>query len=126
MIGPQGKSVEVQIRTHEMHRGSELGVAAHWRYKEGGGRQKSEKDYGEKIAWLRQVLDWKDEVKETGDVADSQLTQHFRTGLFDDTIYVFTPQGKVVDLPHPEGPTNTRNSPSITSRSTPRMTSTAP
>ena len=104
VIGPQGKSVEVQIRTHEMHRGSELGVAAHWRYKEGGGRQKSEKDYGEKIAWLRQVLDWKDEVKETGDVADSQLTQHFRTGLFDDTIYVFTPQGKVVDLPQGSTP----------------------
>lgn len=98
VIGPEGKSVEVQIRTHEMHQSSELGVAAHWRYKEGGGRQKGAKDYGEKIAWLRQVLDWKDEVKDTAKDA-SELAAQFRTGLFDDTIYVFTPQGKVVDLP---------------------------
>ncbi len=91
VIGPEGKSVEVQIRTHEMHQSSELGVAAHWRYKEGGRQQKG---YDEKIAWLRQVLDWKEEVKDTGDLAEQ-----FRTGLFDDTIYVFTPQGKVVDLP---------------------------
>ena len=98
VIGPEGKSVEVQIRTHEMHQNSELGVAAHWQYKEGGGRQKGhrndDREYGEKIAWLRQVLDWKDEVKDTG-----ELAAQFRTGLFDDTIYVFTPQGKVVDLP---------------------------
>ena len=91
VIGPEGKSVEVQIRTHEMHQSSELGVAAHWRYKEGARQQKG---YDEKIAWLRQVLDWKEEVKDAGDLAEQ-----FRTGLFDDTIYVFTPQGKVVDLP---------------------------
>ena len=96
VIGPDGKSVEVQIRTHEMHQSSELGVAAHWRYKEGARHQKG---YDEKIAWLRQVLDWKDEVKDTGDLAE-----HFRTGLFDDTIYVFTPQGKVIDLPRDSTP----------------------
>ena len=94
VIGPEGQSVEVQIRTHDMHQASELGVAAHWRYKEGGRQHKGEKDYGEKIAWLRQVLDWKDEVPDAG-----ELAEQFRTGLFDDTIYVFTPQGKVVDLP---------------------------
>jgi GTP pyrophosphokinase len=91
VIGPEGKSVEVQIRTHEMHQSSELGVAAHWRYKEGA---RQNKGYDEKIAWLRQVLDWKDEVRDAG-----ELAEQFRTGLFDDTIYVFTPQGKVVDLP---------------------------
>ena len=91
VIGPEGKSVEVQIRTHEMHQHSELGVAAHWRYKEGGRRDSG---YEEKIAWLRQVLEWKDEVSDTG-----ELGEQFRTGLFEDTVYVLTPQGRVVDLP---------------------------
>ena len=94
VIGPEGKSVEVQIRTHEMHQSSELGVAAHWRYKEGGRQNKGSRDYDGKIAWLRQILDWKDEVRDSGDLA-----QQFKTGLFDDTIYVLTPQGRVVDLP---------------------------
>ncbi len=91
VIGPEGKSVEVQIRTHEMHQHSELGVAAHWRYKEGG---RQDRGYEEKIAWLRQVLEWKDEVSDT-----SELGEQFRTGLFEDTVYVLTPQGRVVDLP---------------------------
>lgn len=96
VIGPEGKSVEVQIRTHEMHQHSELGVAAHWQYKEGGRRDQG---YQEKIAWLRQVLEWKDEVRDTGDLAEQ-----FRTGLFEDTVYVFTPQGRVVDLPQGSTP----------------------
>ena len=91
VIGPEGKSVEVQIRTHEMHQHSELGVAAHWQYKEGGRRDKG---YQEKIAWLRQVLEWKDEVRDTREFAEQ-----FRTGLFEESVYVFTPQGRVVDLP---------------------------
>lgn len=91
VIGPEGKSLEVQIRTHEMHQHSELGVAAHWQYKEGGRQDRS---YQEKIAWLRQVLEWKDEVRDTGEFAEQ-----FRTGLFEDSVYVFTPQGRVVDLP---------------------------
>jgi GTP pyrophosphokinase len=91
VIGPEGKSVEVQIRTHDMHQASELGVAAHWRYKEGA---RAARGYDEKIAWLRQVLEWKDTVQDGGELAG-----RFRTGLFDDTIYVLTPQGRVVDLP---------------------------
>jgi len=91
VIGPEGKSVEVQIRTREMHEHSELGVAAHWQYKEGG---RANRGYQEKIAWLRQVLEWKDEVGDAGDLAEQ-----FRTGLFEDTVYVLTPQGRVVDLP---------------------------
>jgi len=91
VIGPEGKSLEVQIRTHDMHQYSELGVAAHWRYKEGGRR---ERGYDEKIAWLRQVLDWKDEVRSAG-----ELAENFKSGLLNDTIYVLTPQGRVIDLP---------------------------
>jgi GTP pyrophosphokinase len=91
VIGPEGKSVEVQIRTHEMHQHSELGVAAHWQYKEGG---RQDRGYQEKIAWLRQVLEWKDEVRDT-----SEFAEQFRTGLFEESVYVFTPQGRVVDLP---------------------------
>jgi len=91
VIGPEGKSVEVQIRTHEMHQHSEIGVAAHWQYKEGG---RQDKGYQEKIAWLRQVLEWKDDVSDAGEFAEQ-----FRTGLFEDSVYVFTPQGRVIDLP---------------------------
>ena len=91
VIGPEGKAVEVQIRTHEMHQHAELGVAAHWRYKEG---RRGERGFDEKLAWLRQILEWKDAVRDAG-----ELAEHFRTGLFDDTIYVLTPQGRVIDLP---------------------------
>jgi GTP pyrophosphokinase len=90
VVGPEGRTLEVQIRTEEMHQHSEHGVAAHWRYKEGS---KSDKAFDSKIAWLRQVLAWKKEVlHEAND--DSQ-----RHGLFEDTIYVLTPQGRVIDLP---------------------------
>lgn len=91
VIGPEGKAVEVQIRTHEMHQHAELGVAAHWHYKEGG---RYDRGYGERIAWLRQILDWKDDVVDAG-----ELAEHFKTGLFADAVYVLTPQGKVIDLP---------------------------
>ena len=91
VIGPEGKAIEVQIRTHEMHQHSELGVAAHWRYKEGS---RHEDGYDQKIAWLRQILEWKDEVRDAG-----ELAEQFRNGLFEDTIYVMTPQGRVIDLP---------------------------
>ena len=91
VIGPDDKAVEVQIRTQDMHQHSELGVAAHWRYKEGARHDKS---YDEKIAWLRQILEWKDEVSDAG-----ELAEQFKTGLFEDTVYVLTPQGRVIDLP---------------------------
>ena len=83
VIGPGGKPLEIQIRTAEMHQHAEFGVAAHWRYKEGSNRDAR---YDDKIAWLRQVVEWKDEMADAG-------------GLFADTIYVLTPQGKVIDLP---------------------------
>jgi GTP pyrophosphokinase len=89
--GPRGLALEVQIRTFEMHQHSELGVAAHWRYKEGG---KTDAKFDEKVAWLRQILAWKDEVSESGD-----LLEQFKSELFQDKVYVLTPQGKVIDLP---------------------------
>jgi len=90
VIGPEDKALEVQIRTGEMHQHAEMGVAAHWRYKEGG---KQDARFGEKIAWLRQILEWKEDIHDAGD-----LMERFKTELFHDTVYVLTPQGKVVSL----------------------------
>ena len=90
---PDGRSLEIQIRTWEMHKHAELGVAAHWRYKEGSKRSHDD-DYDEKIAWLRQLLTWKDEVADSSD-----WISHYKQAALDETLYVITPQGKVVDLP---------------------------
>jgi len=91
VLGPRGLPLEVQIRTHEMHQHSELGVAAHWRYKEGS---KTDAQFDEKIAWLRQILEWKEDLADKGD-----MREQFRNELFHDQVYVLTPQGKVIDLP---------------------------
>jgi GTP pyrophosphokinase len=91
VVGPRGLALEVQIRTREMHQHSELGVAAHWRYKEG---VKSDNSFDEKIAWLRQILEWKEELADKG-----ALQEQFKNELFHDRVYVLTPQGKVIDLP---------------------------
>ncbi|HQT81253.1 MAG: GTP pyrophosphokinase [Ferrovum sp. 37-45-19] len=90
VIGPEDKALEIQIRTQEMHRDSELGVASHWRYKEGA--TKTDKHFDERVAWLRQMLAWQYEVT---------MTNSARTAVpvLDDVIYVFTPQGRVIDLP---------------------------
>ena len=96
VMGPAGKPLEIQIRTFEMHQHAELGVAAHWRYKEGS---RNDAGYDEKIAWLRQIAEWKDEVADAGD-----LPAQFRGELFADTIYVLTPQGRVIDLPRDATP----------------------
>ena len=94
VVGPEGKTLEVQIRTHDMHIASEHGVAAHWRYKEGvKGKTAADKKFESKIAWLRQVLEWNRELIDQGG-----YSEQIRQGLFNDTIYVFTPQGKVIDL----------------------------
>ncbi|GAA5218408.1 GTP diphosphokinase [Corallincola platygyrae] len=92
VLGPQGRTVEIQIRTEQMHEDSELGVAAHWKYKEGGGGAKS--GYEERIAWLRKILAWQDDVAESG-----SLVEELRNQVFEDRVYVFTPKGDVVDLP---------------------------
>jgi GTP pyrophosphokinase len=90
VIGPNAHALEVQIRTFDMHGHAELGVAAHWRYKEGG---KQSPQYEEKIAWLRRILEWKDDVADS-----SEFTEQFKTELFHDQVYVLTPQGRVIAL----------------------------
>jgi GTP pyrophosphokinase len=98
VIAADGRPLEVQIRTHEMHREAELGIAAHWRYKEGLRRDtKAGRGAGaldDRIAWLRQMLAWRDEI-----VGSSDWVEQSRHAGLDDTIYVLTPQGRVIDLP---------------------------
>ncbi|MCG8609537.1 MAG: GTP diphosphokinase [Pseudomonadales bacterium] len=93
VIGPEGKIMEVQIRTTEMHEEAELGVCAHWRYK-GTDVQNKSSSYEDKINWLRQVLEWQEEI---GDI--SGLVEQIKSDVSSDRVYVFTPDGHVVDLP---------------------------
>ncbi len=94
MVGPAGRTLEVQIRTEEMHRQAEYGIAAHWRYKEVGKAARAESKFDEKIAWLRQLLAWRDEVADSAGWAAKT-----REAALDDTVYALTPQGRVIDLP---------------------------
>jgi GTP pyrophosphokinase len=96
VIGPQGHRVEFQIRTEEMHRVSEAGIAAHWRYKEG--RPLEAKD-DERFNWLRQLLEWQREVQDPG-----EYLHNLRIDLFPDEVYVFTPNGEVLELPRDATP----------------------
>jgi len=91
VIGDDGKTLEVQIRTWEMHRLAEYGIAAHWRYKEGG---KRDEVFEAKIAWLRSLMEWRQEVTDAGEFLDAM-----KTDIFQDRVYVFTPKGKIIDLP---------------------------
>jgi GTP pyrophosphokinase len=92
VIGPAGVPVEVQIRTLEMHQQAELGVAAHWRYKEGGARDAS---FEKKIEWVRRLLD----TPEATGAGDQDFLDRVRAELFEDRVYALTPRGEVVDLP---------------------------
>lgn len=92
VIGPAGVPVEVQIRTLEMHQQAELGVAAHWRYKEGGARDAS---FEKKIEWVRRLLD----TPEATSTGDQDFLDRVRAELFEDRVYALTPRGEVVDLP---------------------------
>ncbi|MBA6295626.1 GTP diphosphokinase [Colwellia sp. MB02u-9] len=93
VIGPEDKTIEIQIRTQQMHDDAELGVAAHWRYKEGNASGKTS-GFDEKVSWLRKILQWQEDVSESGELLDE-----LRSQVFEDRIYVFTPGGDVVDLP---------------------------
>lgn len=93
VLGPHGKTLEIQIRTRQMHEDAELGVAAHWKYKEGAvaaGRS----GYEERIAWLRKLIAWQEEMADSDEILDEVRSQ-----VFDDRVYVFTPKGDVIDLP---------------------------
>jgi guanosine-3',5'-bis(diphosphate) 3'-pyrophosphohydrolase len=101
VIGPQGKPFEIQIRTLDMHRTAEYGVAAHWKYKEGinGDERDSGKEVDIKLTWLRDIIDWQ---KDTYDA--SEFMEGFKVDLFSDEVFVFTPKGNVINLPHDATP----------------------
>jgi GTP pyrophosphokinase len=97
LVGPSGEPFEIQIRTYEMHRTAEYGIAAHWRYKEGG--HAADSQFEEKLAWLRQILEWQRETKDTKEFMES-----LKIDLFSDVVFVFTPKGDVIELPAGAGP----------------------
>ncbi|WP_286907807.1 MULTISPECIES: RelA/SpoT family protein [Clostridium] len=97
VIGPQGKTFEIQIRTFEMHKTAEYGIAAHWKYKEGD-NSKGE-TFEQKLTWLRDMLEW---GKETSDA--EEFIEGFKIDLFSDEIFVFTPKGVVINLPSESTP----------------------
>lgn len=92
VIYDDGKPLEVQIRTHEMHQNAEYGIAAHWRYKEGGTRR--DPKYEQHIRWLRSMMEWRQDVNDAQEFVDSM-----KTDVFEDRVYVFTPKGDIIDLP---------------------------
>ncbi|MGC8634555.1 MAG: RelA/SpoT family protein [Candidatus Limnocylindrales bacterium] len=87
----EGHPLEVQIRTHQMHRIAEVGIAAHWRYKEGS---RSDRDYDAKLAWIRQLMEWQREVSDA-----TEFVEGLKLDVFQDQVFVFTPKGEVKDLP---------------------------
>ena len=93
VIAIDGKPLEIQIRTHQMHQVSEVGIAAHWRYKEG---TKSDREYDAKLAWLRQLMDWQRDVSESD---ATEFVEGIKLDIFQDQVFVFTPKGDIKDLP---------------------------
>jgi RelA/SpoT family (p)ppGpp synthetase len=91
VVGPEGKTVEAQIRSRDMHRRAELGIAAHWRYKEGFKRDVA---FESKVAWLRSLMDWRSDVEDAKEFVDT-----LKSDVLEDRVYVFTPKGQVLDLP---------------------------
>ncbi len=91
VVGPGGKHLEVQIRTDAMHRTAEYGIAAHWRYKEG---EKGRDEFEERLAWLRQMLEWQSDVKDP-----KEFMETLRIDLLENEVYVFTPKGQVLSFP---------------------------
>ena len=96
LIGPSGEPFEIQIRTWEMHRTSEYGIAAHWKYKEGKSGEKGTKKEEAKLAWLRQILEWQKDMSDNKEYLD---TIKLDLNIFTDQVYAFTPQGEVIQLP---------------------------
>lgn len=91
VVGPGGNHLEIQIRTKAMHRTAEYGIAAHWRYKEG---EKGRDEFEERLAWLRQMLEWQSEVKDP-----KEFMETLRIDLMENEVYIFTPKGKVLSFP---------------------------
>ena len=103
VIAEDGKPLEVQVRTREMHHFAEFGVAAHWRYKESSASTSATQKYDEKIAWLRQLLAWKSEVADAvveQEQVRREWVEKLKSATLDDRIYVLTPQARVIELPN--------------------------
>ncbi|HZX47150.1 MAG TPA: bifunctional (p)ppGpp synthetase/guanosine-3',5'-bis(diphosphate) 3'-pyrophosphohydrolase [Clostridia bacterium] len=96
VIGPKGEPLEIQIRTWEMHRISEYGIAAHWMYKEG---KKNQDEFDKKLSWLRQFIEWERDTKDA-----REFMETLKIDLFSDEVFVFTPKGEVIDLPNGSTP----------------------
>lgn len=96
VIGPQGEPLEIQIRTWEMHRTAEYGIAAHWRYKEGA---EGDDDFEQKLSWLRQLLEWQNDMRDA-----REFMETLKIDLFSDVVFVFTPKGDVVEMPRDSVP----------------------
>ncbi len=91
VIYDDGRTLEVQIRTPEMHHNAEFGIAAHWRYKEG---RKRDEAFEQRVTWLRRLMEWRQDVEDAGDFVDAM-----KSDVFEDRVYVFTPKGDIIDLP---------------------------
>ncbi|HWI54798.1 MAG TPA: bifunctional (p)ppGpp synthetase/guanosine-3',5'-bis(diphosphate) 3'-pyrophosphohydrolase [Desulfobacteria bacterium] len=91
VVGPEGEPLEIQVRTWDMHRTSEYGIAAHWQYKEGSA---GDREFEQKLSWLRQLLEWQNDMKDA-----REFMETLKIDLFSDTVFVFTPKGDVVELP---------------------------
>lgn len=91
VVYDDGQTLEVQIRTPEMHQNAEYGIAAHWRYKEGAPR---DEDYERRVIWLRSLMEWRQDIEDAREFVDSM-----KTDVFEDRVYVFTPRGDIIDLP---------------------------
>jgi GTP pyrophosphokinase len=103
VVAEDGRALEVQIRTRDMHHFAEYGVAAHWRYKERGSTQSASHAYDEKIAWLRQLLAWKSEVVDavvSQEEVHREWVEKLKSATLNDRIYVLTPQARVIELPN--------------------------
>jgi len=96
VVGPQGEPLEIQIRTWDMHRIAEYGIAAHWRYKEG---EQGDSEFEQKLSWLRQLLEWQNDMRDA-----REFMETLKIDLFSDAVFVFTPKGDVVELPRESVP----------------------
>ncbi len=101
LIGPDGEPFEIQIRTWDMHRTSEYGIAAHWKYKEGNANKASKDGLEQKLAWLREILEWQ---KDMSDNVEYMKTLKVDLDMFNDEVYVFSPKGEVISMPRGSNP----------------------
>jgi len=99
VVGPHGRPVEIQIRTEDMHQIAEYGIAAHWKYKEAGSQKKADDMYDDKLAWIRQLIEWQSDLKDPEEYIDA-----VKLDFLSDEVFILTPKGEVIDLPRNSTP----------------------